>query len=477
MKNKKLVLFLLLSLLVTALAGCDSISSNIGGGKDSGKIQASGVIEADQIAIAAQMSGRITEVLVEEGTKVSAGELVFVLEDDLLLTQKTQAEAQLEAAIAQLHGAMAAEDAAEAYLLSAEITLAAAEIQYRQVLSQVEFAGLEDRVSSWNESTSAQIDIPAWYFQKPEQIAAAEKELERAREFDQDELENYRDMAADIGNEEFQDAEQRLAEAQAAFEVADALNDRQVGYQGREEIEDFIDMIYNSAETELKAAQKTYDQILADPEYEDILEGRARVSVAKERYDLARDYLFQQYTGEYSLDVQAAEAGVDQANAGILLAHAQIRQAGNNRQIAETAVQQAEAALDMVNLQLEKLQVYSPISGVILTRTIDPGEILAAGYTALTVGDLIHLTVTVYLPEDKYGQIKLGDIADLSIDSFPDEVFEAVVMRIADEAEYTPRNVQTQEERQNTVYAIELAVKNQSGKLKPGMPADVVFQP
>jgi multidrug resistance efflux pump len=242
-------------------------------------------------------------------------------------------------------------------------------------------------------------------------------------------------------------------------------------------MEDFIKTIYEKAESELEAAQKAYDQILADPEYEDILEARARVSVAKERYDLARDYLYQQFTGEYSLDVQAAETSVAQAEAGILLAQAQITQAENNRHSAETTVTQAEAALELVNLQLEKLQVYSPITGVILTKTIDPGEILAAGYTALTVGDLSHLTVTVYLPEDMYGQIKLGDIADLTIDSFPDEVFKATVMRIADEAEYTPRNVQTQEERQNTVYAIELAVKNIEGKLKPGMPADVVFQP
>ena len=477
MKNKKLVLVLLLSILAAAFASCESITSDFGGGKVSDKIRASGVIEADQISIASELSGRISEILVDESDNVKAGDLVFVLEDDLLLTQKTQAEAQYESAKAQLNGAIAAEDASRAYLHSAEIGLRAAEIQYQQILAQVEFAEFEDRVSDWNESTTVQINIPAWYFQEPERIAAAEKELALSQEFYMAELENFMDVSTDTGNEEFQQAEQRLAEAQAAFEVADALNDHQVGYAGREKIEDFIKTIYEKAESELKAAQKAYDQILADPEYEDILEARARVSVAKERYDLARDYLYQQFTGEYSLDVQAAETSVAQAEAGILLAQAQITQAENNRHSAETTVTQAEAALELVNLQLEKLQVYSPITGVILIKTIDPGEILAAGYTALTVGDLSHLTVTVYLPEDMYGQIKLGDIADLTIDSFPDEVFKATVMRIADEAEYTPRNVQTQEERQNTVYAIELAVKNIEGKLKPGMPADVVFQP
>ena len=473
MKNKKINL-VLLTILVLIVAGCDTISSNISGGKDSTKIMASGVIEADQIAIASELNGRVTEVLVEEGAEVTAGDLVLILEDSLLITQQTQVQAQLESAVAQFDGAKAAEDAAQAYLRSAELGLTAAEIQYQQVLGQVQ---LDDRVSDWNENTPNQIDVPAWYFQKTEQISAAKKELERARGFYQDEQENYQDTVDDIGNKEFQKTEQHLAEAQAAFEIADALNARPVGYEGREEIEDFIKTIYDNAETELKAAQKAYDQILANPDYEDILEARARVSVAKEFLDLAQDYLYQQYTGEYSLDVQAAEASISQAEAGVYLAQAQITQAKNNRISAETAVKQAEAARDLVNLQLEKMKIYSPITGVILTSTIDPGEILAAGYTAFSVGDLSHLTVTVYLSEDKYGQIKLGDTAGLTIDSFPEDIFKAVVFRIADEAEYTPRNVQTQEERQNTVYAIELAVDNQDGKLKPGMPADVLFQP
>ena len=471
MKNKNIAL-VLLTLLALILAGCDSISTDFGGGKDSDGIMASGVIEADQIAIASELNGRVKEVLVEEGTKVTAGDLVLVLEDDLLFTQKTQAQAQLESAIAQVDGAKAAENAARAYLRSAELGKAAADIQYQQILAEVQS---EDRVSDWNESTPSQIEVPAWYFQEPEQISAAEKELERAQEFYQGELENYQDTAKDIGDEEFQEAEKRLAEAQAAFEIADALDDRQVGYEGRDNIGDFIKTIYDNAETELKAAQKAYDQILADPDYEDILEARARVSVAREFYDLARDFLYQQYTGEYSLNVQAAEAFASQAEAGVNLAQAQITQAENNRVSAETAVKQAKAALELVDLQLEKMKIYTPISGVILTSTIDPGEILAAGSTALTVGDLSHLTVTVYMSEDKYGQIKLGDIAGLTIDSFPDEIFKAEVVRIADEAEYTPRNVQTQEERQNTVYAIELSVNNKDGKMKPGMPADVVF--
>jgi multidrug resistance efflux pump len=124
---------------------------------------------------------------------------------------------------------------------------------------------------------------------------------------------------------------------------------------------------------------------------------------------------------------------------------------------------------------MEKLIVAAPMDGVILTRSIHVGEIAQAGTATMTIADLSRLTITVYLSEDRYGEVNLGDEVSLTVDSFPNETFMAVVTRIADQAEYTPRNVQTQEERQTTVYAIELEVSNPDGKLKPGMPVDVTF--
>jgi HlyD family secretion protein len=112
---------------------------------------------------------------------------------------------------------------------------------------------------------------------------------------------------------------------------------------------------------------------------------------------------------------------------------------------------------------------------VVLTRSIEPGEVIQGGMTALTIAQLDHLKLTVYISEDRYGQISLGDHAKLLVDSYPEETFDAVVARIADKAEYTPRNVQTAEERQNTVYAVELSITNPQGKLIPGMPVDVEF--
>ena len=91
------------------------------------------------------------------------------------------------------------------------------------------------------------------------------------------------------------------------------------------------------------------------------------------------------------------------------------------------------------------------------------------------MANLDDLTITVYVPEDRYGQISLGQQAEVTVDSFPGKTFTAEITHIADQAEFTPRNVQTVEGRSSTVYAVKLKVTDSEGKLKIGMPADVVF--
>jgi HlyD family secretion protein len=126
---------------------------------------------------------------------------------------------------------------------------------------------------------------------------------------------------------------------------------------------------------------------------------------------------------------------------------------------------------------LDKLVVRAPEDGVVLTRSVEAGEVAQAGMSAITLGRLNDLKVTVYIAEDRYGQLSLGDHASLSVDSYPGQTFDAVVTRISDQAEYTPRNVQTKEVRQTTVYGVELSIQGGQSKLIPGMPTDVTFSP
>jgi HlyD family secretion protein len=144
-------------------------------------------------------------------------------------------------------------------------------------------------------------------------------------------------------------------------------------------------------------------------------------------------------------------------------------------QQARIAVQLAQANLDLLDDQISKTTVLAPVNGVVMTRNAEPGSVVNAGAALLTLARLDKLTITVYVPEDRVGEVSLGQTADVSVDSFPDVVFNAAVSYISDQAEFTPRNVQTVSGRKNTVFAVKLTLKDTSGKLKPGMPADVTF--
>jgi HlyD family secretion protein len=143
---------------------------------------------------------------------------------------------------------------------------------------------------------------------------------------------------------------------------------------------------------------------------------------------------------------------------------------------ARLAIGQAEANLKLIDTQLSRLVVSSPLDGVVLLRNVEPGEVVSPAAGLFTLGRLDALTLTVYISEDRYGEISLGQVVQISVDSFPAQVFKGSVIEISDQAEFTPRNVQTAEGRKSTVFAIKLSVENPEGKLKPGMPADVVFK-
>lgn len=142
---------------------------------------------------------------------------------------------------------------------------------------------------------------------------------------------------------------------------------------------------------------------------------------------------------------------------------------------AQAQAAAARAALNVIDVQLSKLTITAPADGTVLARAVEPGEVVLPGAALINIANLSRLTITVYVPEDRYGKIELGQTATVMVDSYPGEAFTATVQRIADKAEFTPRNVQTADGRKTTVYAVKLMVDNVGGKLKPGMPADVVF--
>jgi HlyD family secretion protein len=142
-------------------------------------------------------------------------------------------------------------------------------------------------------------------------------------------------------------------------------------------------------------------------------------------------------------------------------------------QAAEYRVQQAKAMVSTSEERLKDTTLFAPITGVVLRKNVELGETLSAGIPVFTIGDLENPWVKVYVKEDRLGQVKLGQKADIKVDSFKDKTYDGTVTFISSEAEFTPKNVQTEEERVKLVFGVKVKVKNENGELKPGMPADV----
>lgn len=524
--SKKASSFLLLLALLFSLVACEAIS----GGDGADALEAAGFVEAVEVLVAPELGGRVSEVFVTQGDKVETGDPLFRLEDTALAAQLVQAQAGLDAAGAGLISAESAVEAAranlgpveaavdaaqagvdaaeaglqaaEAEVLAAQAALEGAEASHQQVLIAARLEERSGRVEAWSVQLPEEFETPSWYFDEQMTLDSAEAELSAAEQALNDRAADLLDLIEDPDYSAAVEAERRLAQAQAAFLVAAEVRARPIGPEQDESIDAAVQALYDQALADLEAAQAD-ETLFSSPEGAAILEARANLAAAKERFETAADNYYALQTGEQSLAVlaaestvegaqarvslavagkAAAEASVAQAEAGLAQAEAAAEAAEKQIELAETGVDQAEvataqaqAALGAVEAQMDKLSVAAAVSGVVLVRSIQPGEVIGPGTPALTIGLLDDLTVTVYLPEDRYGQVSLGDEAAVSVDSFPDESFPAVVEAISDQAEFTPRNVQTVEERQTTVYAIKLSITDPDGRLKPGMPADVTF--
>ena len=141
--------------------------------------------------------------------------------------------------------------------------------------------------------------------------------------------------------------------------------------------------------------------------------------------------------------------------------------------VARAQLAEAQAAVEAAKIALEDLQVTSTINGTVTRKHAEPGETLAAGRPVVTITDVTHPWVRVYMPENQIGKVQLGAPARIKIDTFPDREFTGRVSYVSSQAEFTPKNVQTQEERVKLVFAVNVTVDNPEGALKPGMPADV----
>lgn len=443
MRTYRNMIFSLVSLVAITLAatGCEGLTKQNQPG-----LQASGMIEAVKITVSPQLGGQVAEVMVQEGDTIHSGQALFRFKNNLLEAQLAQAQATLAQAKANydLTASKPLDKQRQAAVAGAQLEL----INARQAL----------------------------------QTLHEDADLARAKA-----LQNIADAQAQV-----RDAERRVNNLESAAKSTDidqAKADVVILKKKLDDAKDDFEPYANKPEDNLTRAtylsklaqvQASYDEavrhlnnLLGSANQIDLAQAKADLEMARAGLAEAQREYQKLQAGPDPDKLALAEARVKNAEANLALSQADTRQ--QQLALAQAQVTSARAAVGVIQTQLDKLTVVAPTDGTILTRIVEPGEVIQPGATAMTIGQLNKLKVTVYIPEDQYGQIILGETANLSVDSFPNQIFKARVTRIADQAEYTPQNVQTKEGRQTTVFAVELSVDNPDGKLKPGMPADVTF--
>jgi HlyD family secretion protein len=293
---------------------------------------------------------------------------------------------------------------------------------------------------------------------RPEQLEAARATISSTQAALSGAQADLRRLLAGATNDQVAAARSQLVAAQAQAKIVQdnytAVSNarsmlKEIGRRGHGlgAAEELLGVQLQAADSQVNAAQASSDKLLSGPTSAEVRAAQAHVAAAGGQLG----------TAQAQYDLLAAGPSREQVAA------------------ADAAVAQAEEALRTYDVQADKLVVRAPADGTVLVRNLEVGEVVGPGATVFVLGQLDPVQLTVYLPEDSYGQVKLGQIARVTVDSYPGVSFPATVVRIADQAYFTPRNVQTVEGRRTTVYAVKLDVPNPEGKLKPGMPADVTF--
>ncbi len=421
------LLLLLAAALGVALwpAAREAVGIRIGAASPAtGSLLASGFIEAEEVTIAAEVGGRIVEIAVREGDMVEAGQVLVRIDDRIARAQLEVAQAAVEVAQAQLARARAGA--------------------------------------------------------RPEEIRRAQALLAQAEAARDGAYQAWQDARAILANPQELDA--RIAQLEAQVGTARASLDQAVA------LKDMAEMAYN----QYKAAMEQWESIPEpfrpplSPEVHSVIyaywKAWAGVNSAGAAYDGAREALDLLY--RMRRDPQALRAQVDAAEAQFRAAEAAVAQArayleglqagASAEEIAalEAQVRQAEAQRESARTVLAKLTLTAPVSGQVVKVVGHAGELAVPGAALVTLADLERVTLTVYVPVTRLGQVQIGQRVAVRVDSFPDRVFIGEVVSIASEAEFTPRNIQAPEERASMVFAVKVVIPNPDRALKPGMPAD-----
>jgi HlyD family secretion protein len=204
-------------------------------------------------------------------------------------------------------------------------------------------------------------------------------------------------------------------------------------------------------------------------------QARAKVDSTAAQLRQAQDRLALVQEGPRKEEIAGARAQVARAQAGVQTAEAnriELRRKQEELAARRSEIDRTRAQVGMTQTQIADSTIVAPIDGVVLVKSAEAGEVVAAGTTIVTLGDVAHPWLRAYINETDLGRIKLGGKVRLSTDSFPGKTYDGRISFISSEAEFTPKQIQTKEERVKLVYRIKIDVDNPHQELKNNMPVD-----
>ncbi len=471
-------------------------------------LAASGTIEATDITLSPELAGRVAAVNAEEGDMVKAGDVLVQLDGALLQAQRAQALAALAAAQANYDslnkGALSEQlqanvTRAQTELVNAQQALddlnKTAALATSQAAANVAHAHDKLKTATDRYNNLHHPDLK-WYQDRVDDAQNALLTLQQNKEIiDIGALQ----ASMQAANDRLDTARDRLGKIQAAIDgcstcdpkrsvtvdrIPQTLDDAKDAYNDAQNAVTALQLQIDQAnrnntqltrdtQKNLDDAKKNLNWALAGPDAIQEAVAKADMELAQSvAADAERTYNDVK-NGPDPDKLAAAQARL--AAAKDALAAAQAAAAPERLNAAQAQLDMAKTALATLDVQIAKLSLSSPTAGTIISRAVEPGEAVLPGATVFEIADLSHLQITVYVPEDQVGNVTLGEVASVKVDSFANETFKATVAHIADQAEFTPRNVQTVDGRKTTVFEGKLTIENLEGKLKAGMPADITF--
>jgi multidrug efflux pump subunit AcrA (membrane-fusion protein) len=404
---------------------------------------ASGFIEAEEAMVSTELGGRIVAIHADEGDEVTEGHVVVELDDSLLLAQIGVVES--EVAIEEATLAHVKAGAREETLNHARALVAQAEAA--QAATQVALENAQAMLENPQELNLAIIEAQgqAGVLSRQEKQAQALADSAQAARDLSDEMVKFL--------ETFEPETIRIGPRKIRIALSS-------------------DMLPSALHEQARATYQSWEAWTALAQAEAALSGAEGYLSALKR----------QQANPLALEAQvsSAESQLGVAAAAVELAKAQVNGleiGATDEQIAavEARVEIARAALGALRVQQDQLALQAPVTGFVLERPVQLGELALPGAPLMTLADLDKVTLTVYVPEGQLGKVRVGQSVSVTVDAYPGRTFEGTVAHIASQAEFTPKNVQTREERVNMVFAVKAALPNPDHALKPGMPADAVF--